>query len=374
MPIELVPAGTQIDFIGKRRLCAWLSVGLLLASLAAIPWRGVRLGIDFAGGTEIQVQFPTGTAVGEGAIRSVVTRCGVSDPSVVRYGETRDLEFLIRFLVDEGKVAGEEAAADSACPLTDEQREQLAATAAATGNRDATGEIVDRLIRALGNEIGEVEVQRVEFVGPRVGSELRRDGITALGIACVLVLMYIAFRFSPRFAPGAVIALVHDVGITAGIFVIFGLEFDLRVLAALLAILGYSLNDTIIIYDRIRENMALRTKHDLVDLLNRSVNQTLARTVLTSGTTFVALMALLFLGGEVIRPFAIAMSIGIVVGTYSSVFIAAPTLLWLETRLGGTGLAVDSDRGSAAVPSRESASRPSGRRKRGKRRRAGAAH
>lgn len=374
MPIELVPAGTQIDFIGKRRLCAWLSVGLLLASLAAIPWRGVRLGIDFAGGTEIQVQFPTGTAVGEGAIRSVVTRCGVSDPSVVRYGETRDLEFLIRFLVDEGKAAGEEAAADSACPLTDEQREQLAATAAATGNRDATGEIVDRLIRALGNEIGEVEVQRVEFVGPRVGSELRRDGITALGIACVLVLMYIAFRFSPRFAPGAVIALVHDVGITAGIFVIFGLEFDLRVLAALLAILGYSLNDTIIIYDRIRENMALRTKHDLVDLLNRSVNQTLARTVLTSGTTFMALMALLFLGGEVIRPFAIAMSIGIVVGTYSSVFIAAPTLLWLETRLGGTGLAVDSDRGSAAVPSRESASRPSGRRKRGKRRRAGAAH
>lgn len=374
MPIELVPAGTQIDFIGKRRLCAWLSVGLLLASLAAIPWRGVRLGIDFAGGTEIQVQFPTGTAVGEGAIRSVVTRCGVSDPSVVRYGETRDLEFLIRFLVDEGKAAGEDAAADSACPLTDEQREQLAATAAATGNRDATGEIVDRLIRALGNEIGEVEVQRVEFVGPRVGSELRRDGITALGIACVLVLMYIAFRFSPRFAPGAVIALVHDVGITAGIFVIFGLEFDLRVLAALLAILGYSLNDTIIIYDRIRENMELRTKHDLVDVLNRSVNQTLARTVLTSGTTFVALMALLFLGGEVIRPFAIAMSIGIVVGTYSSVFIAAPTLLWLETRLGGTGLAVDSDRGSATVPSRESASRPSGRRKRGKRRRAGAAH
>ncbi len=226
----------------------------------------------------------------------------------------------------------------------------------------------------MGNEIGEVEVQRVEFVGPRVGGELRRDGITALGIACVLIVMYIAFRFSVRFAPGAVIALVHDVGITAGVFVIFGLEFDLRVLAALLAILGYSLNDTIIIYDRIRENMALRTKHDLVDVLNRSVNQTLARTVLTSGTTFVAVMALLFLGGEVIRPFAIAMSIGIVVGTYSSVFIAAPTLLWLETRLGGTGLAVDAGQGSDAVPAPQSASRPSGRRKRGKRRRARAAH
>ncbi|MEE8508049.1 MAG: protein translocase subunit SecF [Myxococcota bacterium] len=374
MPIELVPAGTQIDFIGKRRLCAWLSVGVLLASLLAIPWRGVRLGIDFAGGTEVQVRFPTGTAVGEGAIRSVVTRCGVGDPSVVRYGETRDLEFLIRFLVEEEKAGGDDAAPYSACPLTDEQREQLAATAAAAGNRDATGEIVDRLILAMGNEIGEVEVQRVEFVGPRVGGELRRDGITALGIACALVLMYIAFRFSVRFAPGAVIALVHDVGITAGVFVILGLEFDLRVLAALLAILGYSLNDTIIIYDRIRENMALRTKHDLVDVLNRSVNQTLARTVLTSGTTFAAVMALLFLGGEVIRPFAIAMSIGIVVGTYSSVFIAAPTLLWLETRLGGTGLATDSGGGSVAVPSPKSDSRPSGRRKRGKRRRAGTAH
>lgn len=350
MPIELVPAGTQIDFIGKRRLCAWLSVGLLLASLAAIPWRGVRLGIDFAGGTEIQVQFPTGTAVGEGAIRSVVTRCGVSDPSVVRYGETRDLEFLIRFLVDEGKAAGEEAAADSACPLTDEQREQLAATAAATGNRDATGEIVDRLIRALGNEIGEVEVQRVEFVGPRVGSELRRDGITALGIACVLVLMYIAFRFSPRFAPGAVIALVHDVGITAGIFVIFGLEFDLRVLAALLAILGYSLNDTIIIYDRIRENMQLRTTIDLPEVLNQSVNQTLSRTVLTSGTTLMTLLCLFFLGGEMIRPFAFAMIIGVVVGTYSSIYIAAPVFMALEQRF-GAATGVGSTAPTATTPS-----------------------
>ena len=125
---------------------------------------------------------------------------------------------------------------------------------------------------------------------------------------------------------------MHDVVITAGIFVIFGQEFDLRVLAALLATLGYSLNDTIIIYDRIRENMELRTKHDLEDVLNRSVNQTLSRTLLTSGTTMAAVLALLFLGGEVLRPFALAMSVGIVVGTYSSVFIAAPTLLWLEQR------------------------------------------
>ena len=155
-------------------------------------------------------------------------------------------------------------------------------------------------------------------------------------VACILILIYIAFRFSARFAPGAIIALVHDIGITAGIFVILGLEFDLRVLAALLATLGYSLNDTIIIYDRIRENMEMRTKFDLVDVLNQSVNQTLARTVLTSSTTMVLVLALWILGGEVIRPFAIAMAIGIVVGTYSSVFIASPTLLFLERRFGAS--------------------------------------
>jgi preprotein translocase SecF subunit len=171
-------------------------------------------------------------------------------------------------------------------------------------------------------------------------------------VACVLILLYIAFRFSARFAPGAIIALVHDIGITAGIFVILGLEFDLRVLAALLAILGYSLNDTIIIYDRIRENMELRTKFDLVDVLNQSVNQTLARTVLTSGTTMAVVLALWILGGEVIRPFAIAMAIGIVVGTYSSVFIASPTLLLLERRFGGASSSTSTIAGPApeAVP------------------------
>jgi preprotein translocase subunit SecF len=203
------------------------------------------------------------------------------------------------------------------------------------GDEGEKGETIDKLAYALGNEIGSLEIQRVEFVGPRVGSELRSDGLKSLLVACVLILIYIAFRFSARFAPGAIIALVHDIGITAGVFVIVGMEFDLRVLAALLAILGYSLNDTIIIYDRIRENMELRTKFDLVDVLNQSVNQTLARTVLTSGTTMVAVLALWILGGEVIRPFAIAMAIGIVVGTYSSVFIAAPTLLLLERRFGG---------------------------------------
>ena len=369
MPFELVPAGTHIDFIGRRRLCAALSVGMLLASLAAIPIRGIRLGIDFAGGTEFQVRFAKGSNADEGAIRSVVTRCGVRDPSVVRYGETDESEFLIRFRVDaEDGAEGGSVGAD--CPLTDEEREQLAATAEAVGGASGgsgdTGEIVDRLTFALVNAVGPLDVDRVEFVGPRVGSELRRDGLYALGIACLLILAYISIRFSLRFAPGAIVALVHDIGITAGLFVMWGLEFDLRVLAALLAIMGYSLNDTIIIYDRIRENMELHTKH--VDVLNRSVNQTLSRTVLTSGTTMVAVLALLIVGGAVIRPFAIAMSIGIVVGTYSSVFIAAPTLLWLETRFGDGHGGAERSRPVVKAPPPPSAERAPRRGKRKKRR------
>ncbi len=337
MSLEIVPAGTKIDFIGRRHVCGAISAALLLAGIAAIPIQGVRYGIDFAGGTEVQVLFDDEAGAGEGAIREVVTACGVRDPSVVRYGETDVAEFLIRFRVEEGVDAAERVASAD-CPLTDADRARLAEAAAAGGGGGEVGEkgeIVDRLAFALRNAVGPLVVQRVEYVGPRVGAELRRDGLYAIGLASLLVLAYIAFRFSARFAPGAIVALLHDIGLTAGIFVVFGMEFDLRVLAALLAILGYSLNDTIIIYDRIRENMELRTKHDLQEVLNLSVNQTLARTFLTSGTTMAAVLALLFLGGEVIRPFAIAMAIGILVGTYSSIFIAAPTLLFLENRFGG---------------------------------------
>ncbi len=305
---EIIPPGTHIDFIGKRRIAAVLSLLFILASAAAVTVRGVRLGIDFAGGMEIQIRFQPEVEVDEGLLRGVVREVGVADPSVVRYDERESNQFLIRFKT-EG--AGEQPA------------------------------LVDSILVALAERVGPLVpgTYRVEFVGPRVGAELREDGLKALGYACLLILLYITVRFSPRFGPGALIALVHDILITAGVFVMVGLEFDLRVLAALLAILGYSLNDTIIIYDRIRENMALRTKQNLVDVLNLSVNQTLSRTALTSGTTLLVVLSLLFVGGEVIRPFAIAMVIGIVVGTYSSVFIAAPTLLYLERRFGGSGAA-----------------------------------
>jgi preprotein translocase subunit SecF len=357
VPFELVPQGTHIDFIGKRHLAIGISLLMLLAGVIAVPINGVKLGIDFQGGTEMQVLFENQIAADEGAIRKVVGDCGIEAASVVRYGEATGREFLIRF--QEGAVA---TAGGEHCPLTPEQSAALAQAKLAGGgggDEGEKGETIDKLAYALTNAIGPLsggEPERVEFVGPRVGSELRAAGLKSLLVACVLILIYIAFRFSARFAPGAVIALVHDVLITSGIFVILGLEFDLQVLAALLAILGYSLNDTIIIYDRIRENMELRTKFDLVDVLNQSVNQTLSRTVLTSGTTMLSVLALLVLGGEVIRPFAVAMAIGIVVGTYSSIFIASPTLLWLERRFGrGSGASAASSAADTAQPARRDA-------------------
>jgi preprotein translocase SecF subunit len=335
LPIQLVTPGTHIDFISRWRLWVTLSIGLILLAVAAIPLRGIRLGIDFAGGTEMLLRFAPGVAADEGAVRTVLAGCGISEPNVIRYGES-EAEFLVRFgaLSDPGAV--EAAIASGECRASEADRVALEAALAGSGKDDALGAVVDRLTLALAASIGALEIERVEYVGPKVGNELRRDGILAISIACTLILVYVAFRFSVRFAPGAVVALLHDVLITAGVFVILGMEFDLRVLAAVLAILGYSLNDTIIVYDRIRENMALHTKHDLVEVLNLSVNQTLSRTLLTSGTTLVAVLALLFFGGEVVRPFAIAMVIGIVVGTYSSIYIAAPTLLWLERRYGSS--------------------------------------
>jgi len=329
VPFELVPAGTNIDFIGKRRICALISIGMLAIAALAVGVRGVKFGIDFAGGTELQVAFRGNEPVDAGAVRNVVLDCGVEGASVVEFGSPR--EYLIKFGSPNAETVTT-ALRSERCALSPSDRKALQDYADRSEGADLTGQITNALSHALSNAVAPAEVQRVEFVGPRVGEELRSDGVNALLIACVLVVVYVAFRFSTRFAPGAIIALVHDVGITAGVFVIFGLEFDLKVLAALLAILGYSLNDTIIIYDRIRENMELRTKHDLEDVLNRSVNQTLSRTVLTSGTTMAAVLTLLVIGGEVLRPFSLAMSIGIVVGTYSSIFIAAPTLLWLETR------------------------------------------
>ncbi len=298
---EIIRPNTKIDFFSKRKICFALSGGLLLLSAVFLKVNGLQFGVDFQGGTEVQYRFAQGVKVEDESLRSIVSDLGFQEVSVVRYGAAQDNEFLVRFKDEPGE----------------------------------HGERVQALREKVVTQIGALETGRelrVEFVGPKVGAELRRDGLRSLAYVCILILIYIGFRFNPRFAPGAIVALVHDVLITSGIFVILGRPFDLQVLAALLAIVGYSINDTIIVFDRIRENMELRTKVDLISVVNESINQTLSRTLLTSLTTLVAVLALLFLAGEVIRPFALAMVIGITVGTYSSIYIASPIFVFLELR------------------------------------------
>ncbi|MAG30786.1 MAG: protein translocase subunit SecF [Deltaproteobacteria bacterium] len=331
MPFEIVPAGTTINFLGRRKICLVLSLLLIALGIAAGFARGgIPMGIDFAGGTEIQLRFDEGVGVDESRIRGVAKGAGFLDATVVRLGETAANEFMIKY-----------------------KDEREAGAAVPAGGQEADGLVsntrVIQLENALREAIGGFTEQRVEYVGPRVGEELREDGTNALLLSAVMIMIYIAFRFSSRYAPGAVVAVIHDLAITGGLLVILGVEFDLRILAAMLAILGYSLNDTIIIYDRIRENLELHTKVDLEEVLNTSVNQTLSRTVLTSITTLLALLSLYVLGGEVIQPFAQAMLIGVLVGTYSSIFIASPLLLFLEQRYGSGGQG-GGKKGSAGKP------------------------
>jgi preprotein translocase subunit SecF len=308
LSFEIIKPGTKIDFIGQWKLWVGLSIALIVTGLVcALPAvRGVHFGVDFAGGAEMHVRFVEN--VSDGAIRSALDPLGLDSLQVLQFGSARD--YLVRFQ-GERVIAGD--AADSS----------------------AINEQTDRVLAvqgALERSVGSLSVERVEFVGPKVGEELRDKGLISMGIAFLLILAYVAFRFSISFAPGAVIALVHDVLVTSSIWVILGLEFDLNVLAALLAIIGYSLNDTIIIYDRVRENMELHTGVEIKQLLNESVNQTLSRTALTALISLGAVLSLLIAGGSAIRGFAGAMTIGTVVGTYSTIFIAAPLVMLLERR------------------------------------------
>jgi preprotein translocase subunit SecF len=300
---ELIRPDTHYDFIGKWKYCVAGSIAIILLGLAAIPVIGIRWGIDFAGGTEVQVHFAEGVQTDEAKVRDAVQSVGVGEPSIVRYGEAdASPEFLIRFR------SGTE----------DQGAEQ--------------NQIVDRIQQALGQQIGTLSVDRVEYVGPKVGAELRRAGVKSMLIAFALILVYVGFRFSIQFAPGGVIALIHDVLVTSSIWLLCGQQFDLQVLAALLALIGYSINDTIVIFDRIREVMGIHTAQDLPAVINQAINQTLSRTILTSGATLLAVIALVLVGGEVIFPFAATMAIGIVVGSYSTVYIASPIMLLLSDR------------------------------------------
>ncbi len=302
--MQLIKPGTSIDFVAQSRVFAVVSgVAVVVALILIFVYPQPKLGIDFAGGTVIQVGIGAEAGpVGEGRIRSAVSGAGFDDAVVVRFGSADDRAFLVSL------------------PVSAEEVRDLPI-----------------LVRqALTDELGaHVELERIESIGPRIGGELRASGVGALMLSWVLILIYVWFRFDLRYAPGAVAALVHDVLITAAIFVALGLEFNLQVVAALLVVIGYSLNDTIVIYDRIRENLELRGTTHLEAVVNQSVNQTLSRTLLTSLTTLTVVLAMLFLGGPVIRDFALALAIGVVIGTYSTVYVASALLIVLERRLGG---------------------------------------
>lgn len=282
----------------RRRAYVVSAVALLLGLGSIILHGGLTFGVDFTGGTLLQVEFAEQTTVAE--IRDAVADAGLGETQIQRFGSST--EFLIR-----------------------------------VGAFEATGEesVEENIGRALDAVYADGwEITRREALSPRVGEELQRGALIAILISFGLTLLYLAFRFEWRFGVAAVIATVHDILITFGFISLMNIEITLSTVAAILTIVGYSLNDTIVVFDRIRENIRKFRKLDYIDLLNRSINETLPRTVLTSGTTVVTLLALFILGGEVIRPFALVLILGVLIGTYSSVFVASPALLEIENRSG----------------------------------------
>ena len=280
----------NIDFLAWRKVALGFSITLLIISLASLYLKNLNFGLDFTGGTLVELNYPT--KVDLSLIRSTLDNAGYKGAQVANFGSDR--EVLIK--------------------LTGTASDQLGA------------EILD-LLKENSLEEGQIDLRRIEFVEPQIGSELRDDGGIAMLSALVLMMLYIAFRFQSKFAFAAVVALVHDIVIVLGIFSLFEFDFDLTVLAALLAVIGYSLNDTIVVSDRIRENFGREDSDDTVGLINSSLNQTLGRTLVTSFTTLLVLVSLYLFGGELIRPFSLALISGVIVGTYSSIYIAANILV-----------------------------------------------
>lgn len=299
--LDFVPHGTKIPFLSLRMITLTLSSLAMLASLGLFASKGLNYGIDFIGGTSMEIRHKSGPAE-IADIRSKVSALNFGDVQVQQFNDPRDV--LVRIELQKG---GEEA------------------------NQEA----LTKIKTALGDAY---EFRNTEVIGPTVSEELTRAGLIAVLTAIFVVLVYIWLRFEWQFSLGAVFALVHDVILTIGIFSLLQLEFTLAIIAALLTIVGYSLNDTVVVYDRVRENLRKFKKMDLTQLLDLSINETLSRTILTSVTTLIALLALFFFGGEVIRGFVFAMIWGVIVGTYSSIFIASPVLLFLGVKRDWSGL------------------------------------
>ena len=298
--MQFIKPDVNIDFIGKRKLAITLSLILILVGIASLVIKGgPNYGIDFAGGSLVQVQFTDATDAGD--IKQALGDLDLGGVVVQHFGDNPN-EFLIRVQGGEG---------------------------------NSLARVISAALTETYGE-GQVDLRRVEMVGPQVGKDLRQKGLLAILYAMIGILAYITWRFEFRFAVGAIVALLHDVLITLGVFSLFGKEIDLPIIAAFLAIIGYSLNDTIIVYDRIRENFGKYKKKGFAELVNRSINETLSRTILTSGTTLLVVLSLFLFGGGVIHNFAFAMLVGIIVGTYSSIFVASPILVfWSDYRSGG---------------------------------------
>lgn len=281
---------SPIDFIRYRKLMAYMSLALIAASLISLVLFGLKLGLDFSGGVLVELHF--GDSVSPEAIKQVLAASGIENAVVQFFGTSQDI--LIR--------------------LPDSTDQTLS----------------DTVFSLLNDKFAQVELRRVEFVGAQVGEELRDQGGLGLLVALAVVLVYVAFRFQIKFAIGSVLALGHDVLIILGFFAVFRIDFDLSVLAALLAIIGYSLNDSIVVSDRIRENFFKRNFKSLDEVINTSLNEVFGRTIITSVTTLLVVLALLLFGGEAIRSFALALFIGVIVGTYSSIYIVCNILFMLS--------------------------------------------
>ena len=284
----------MIDFMGMRRIAYTVAIALMVVSVIAIAARGLNFGIDFTGGTLVEVGYPQAVDLAE--VRTALRDAGYVEAVAQSFGTPRDV--LIRL----GPSQAEDASTLS-----------------------------ERVLDALraGPHGAGIELRRIEFVGPQVGKELAEYGGLAVLISLIGILIYIALRFEKRFAVGAVLGLVHDVVIVIGIWSLFQLDFDLPVLAAVLAVIGYSLNDTIVVYDRIRENFRKMRKGEVAEIINISVNQTLSRTIITSGTTLFSLFALYIFGGEILRNFSLMLILGVIIGVFSTVFIASALVLAL---------------------------------------------
>lgn len=286
---------TNIDFMGKRKIAFVFSLVMIALSITSLVTRDLNFGLDFTGGTLIEVSYPVAPEISD--VRSNLSEAGMDDAVVQTFGAATEIVVRIPPRETEG---------------------------------ESEAEISTMVLAALQQGVeGEVAMRRVEFVGPQVGDELTEQGILAVVYALIGIFLYVMIRFQWRFSVGAVAALVHDIIITMGVLALVQVEFDLTVVAALLAVIGYSLNDTIVLFDRIRENFPKLRKANSLEVVNTSVNETLSRTLMTSVTTLLVLSALFIFGGEIINAFAFTLIVGVVVGTYSSIYVASTTLLEL---------------------------------------------